>query len=112
MAIDSVLDVIQRQIVRYKDKKFRAKGKTSAAKSVGSEQLVIDANDSTESDEVSSLVRVKRFSMKPMEVEEAIEQMELLSHDFFVFFNPDGKTVNVVYKRNDGNYGLIVPELE
>jgi len=57
------------------------------------------------------LVRVKRFAMGPMTPEEAIEQMELLGHNFFIFYNPDEGQVNVVYRRRDGNYGLIIPEL-
>ena len=56
------------------------------------------------------IVKVKRFPYKPMAVEEAIMQMELLGHDFFVFTNADDDQINVVYKRSDGNYGLIEPE--
>lgn len=56
------------------------------------------------------IVRSKRFAVKPMDVEEAVLQMNLLGHEFFMFFNADTKQVNVVYKRKDGNYGLIEPE--
>ena len=56
------------------------------------------------------VVRSKRFAIKPMDVEEAILQMNLLGHEFFMFFNAESKQVNVVYKRKDGNYGLIEPE--
>jgi putative sigma-54 modulation protein len=55
-------------------------------------------------------VKVKRFPIKPMTSEEATMQMELLGHDFFVFRNADTDAVNVVYRRKDGNYGLIEPE--
>jgi len=58
------------------------------------------------------IVRVKRFSLVPMMQEEAIEQMELLGHSFFVFYNVDEDGVNVLYRRHDGNYGLIVPALD
>ena len=58
------------------------------------------------------IVRVKRFRVAPMSPEEAIEQMELLGHDFFVFYNADGGQFNVVYRRRDGDYGLIQPELD
>jgi putative sigma-54 modulation protein len=57
------------------------------------------------------VVRTKRFQMVPMSEEEAIDQMELLGHDFFVFFNPVDAAVNVVYRRSDGNYGLLQPEI-
>ncbi|MDF2985676.1 MAG: sigma 54 modulation protein/ribosomal protein [Eubacterium sp.] len=56
------------------------------------------------------IVRSKRFAVKPMDVEEAVLQMNLLGHEFFMFYNADTKQVNVVYKRKDGNYGLIEPE--
>ena len=55
-------------------------------------------------------MRVKRFAIKPMDSEEAIMQMELVGHDFFVFRNAETDQVNVVYKRKDGRYGLIEPE--
>lgn len=61
-------------------------------------------------DEGPRLVRTKRFAIKPMPVEEAILQMNLLGHSFFVFSNAETEQVNVVYKRKDGNYGLIEPE--
>jgi len=56
------------------------------------------------------VVKTKRFAIKPMPVEEAVLQMNLLGHSFFVFSNADTEMVNVVYKRKDGNYGLIEPE--
>ena len=57
------------------------------------------------------MVKVKRFAVKPMSVAEAIDQMELLGHDFFLFFNTDNEGLNLLYRRKDGNYGLIEPEL-
>jgi putative sigma-54 modulation protein len=61
-------------------------------------------------DETGSIVRVKTFSFKPIFPEDAIEEMELLGHTFFVFRNASDERVNVIYRRNDGNYGLIQPE--
>ncbi|GAH63762.1 unnamed protein product, partial [marine sediment metagenome] len=58
------------------------------------------------------VIKVKRFAIKPMSVDEAIDQMELLGHDFFLFFNADTEELNLLYRRKDGNYGLITPELE
>jgi putative sigma-54 modulation protein len=57
------------------------------------------------------LVKTKRFIVKSMTVEESTEQMELLGHDFFLFVNNDNGELNLIYRRKDGNYGLIVPEL-
>ena len=56
------------------------------------------------------VVRVKRFSVKPMDVEDAITQMELLGHNFFLFMNSETDTMSVLYRRNDGAYGLLLPE--
>ena len=58
----------------------------------------------------SSIVRTKRFILYPMSTEEAVDQMELLGHDFFVFFNAEEEAINVVYRRHDGDYGLLQPE--
>jgi len=57
------------------------------------------------------VVKTKHFSLKPMAVDEALDQMEILGHDFFLFFNADTETVNLLYRRKDNNYGLIEPEL-
>ena len=61
-------------------------------------------------DEESLIVRTKRFTMKPMHVEEAIDQMELVGHAFFLFHNADEDGLNVVYRRRDGSYGLLAPD--
>ena len=60
---------------------------------------------------VGDLVRTKRFGLKPMDVEEAIEQMELLGHDFFLFHYADEDVASVVYRRRDGTYGLLIPRV-
>ena len=57
------------------------------------------------------VVKRKHFTVRPMSVEEAILQMNLLEHDFFMFFNDDTETMNVVYRRHDGKYGLLEPEV-
>lgn len=101
-SIDLVVDKIERQLHKYKTKinrKLRQKGLK--------EQLT-DQRREEESPE-PRVVRTKRFVMKPMPVEEAILQMDLLGHDFFVFTGETGE-INVVYRRKDGNYGLIEPE--
>jgi len=97
-SVDAALDKMQRQIIRYKEKRYR-RGR-------GSEKGL----PLPEEEETPHIVRTKRFPVRPMDEEEAIEQMELLGHDFFVFFNASTGEVNVLYRRRDGNYGLIEPE--
>jgi putative sigma-54 modulation protein len=100
-SIDAVLDKMYRQIARYKG---RRQNRWHAA----AEELPIE--EPMEEPE-GEIVRVKRFDLRPMVQEEAIEQMELLGHHFYVFLNADEDAINVVYKRNDGNYGLLQPEV-
>ncbi len=105
-AVDSLHDTLQRQLVRYKDRHYR-RGKMRR----GTEQWNGDAVAvEDEPREESRLVKTKQFVYKPMDAEEAIEQMELLDHDFFVFTDARSNLVNVVYRRTDGNYGLIEQE--
>jgi ribosome hibernation promoting factor len=105
-SIDTVLDKMYRQIARYKGKRQdRWRGANATM-----EPLPAEYEEELE-EEPSSIVRYKRFSMAPMNPEEAVEQMELLGHDFFVFFNADEGQINVLYRRKDGNYGVIQPEL-
>lgn len=104
-AIDNVADVLDRQIERFKGRRYE-KGRREGERREESGSTV-----SEEVDEMERLVKTKRFSVKPMSVDEAIEQMELLGHEFFLFANPDSNQFNVVYRRKDGNYGLIQPEL-
>ena len=64
----------------------------------------------TDSEAESMIVKTKQFAIKPMTAEEAMLQLELIGHDFFVFKNADTEQINVIYRRRDGNYGLIEPE--
>ena len=104
-AIDNVADVLDRQIERFKGRRYE-KGRREGERY---EEAIREAAGEVEDTE--RLVKTKRFNVKPMSVDEAIEQMELLGHEFFLFVNPDGNRVNVIYRRRDGNYGLIQPEL-
>ena len=104
-SIDAVLDKMYRQIARYKGKrKNRWRGSAPTP-----EPLPLEYEE--EYEEPSRIVRVKRFAMTPMHADEAVEQMELLGHDFFVFYNADAGQLNVLYRRKEGNYGLLQPEL-
>jgi putative sigma-54 modulation protein len=108
-AIDTVHDNLQRQIQRYKDKHWRrGKLRRQAGEII---EVGIETNGETASDgEVRPrIVRTKEFQVKPMFSDEAVEQMELLGHDFFVFRDAENSQINVLYRREDGNYGLIVP---
>jgi putative sigma-54 modulation protein len=104
-SIDTVLDKMYRQIARYKGKR---KNRWRSAPTMP-EPLPIEIEE--EEEEPSAIVRVKRFPMTPMHAEEAVEQMELLGHDFFVFYNAEEDGINVLYRRKDGNYGLLIPDL-
>lgn len=103
-SIDEAIDKIAKQMKKHKtkiEKKFHAHD------SIKFEAIP----DMTEPIVEASIVKTKRFAVKPMHPEEAVLQMELLGHDFFVFLNGETEEVNVVYKRKDGDFGLIEPYL-
>ncbi|WP_251551919.1 ribosome hibernation-promoting factor, HPF/YfiA family [Neobacillus muris] len=103
-AIDLITDKLERQIRKHKTKinrKFREKGNVPLA------FAPTGASEVHDDDEDLELVRTKRFDLKPMDSEEAILQMNLLGHSFYVFTNSDTNRTNVVYRRKDGRYGLI-----
>ena len=103
-AIDKVEAVLNRQIERYKGKRYN-KGR-------GSSFIRAKFSKEAETAQPTEMVtKVKRFAIEPMSVAEAIDQMELLGHDFYLFRNSDTEEVNLLYRRKDGNYGLIEPEL-
>jgi putative sigma-54 modulation protein len=105
-SIDAVMDKMYRQVMRYKGKRYRGRPHTRTM-----EDLLEDADDmELLAEEPRSIVRTKRFPTPPMDEEEAIQQMELLGHDFFVFLNAESGEINVLYRRRDGDYGLIIPE--
>lgn len=102
-SIDMVMDKLEKQAEKYKTKLARKMKNGSVLDNVP------QPSPPTDREPVPQLVRTKRFPVKPMPVEEALLQMNLLGHDFFVFRNADTEEVNVVYRRKDGNYGLIEP---
>lgn len=103
VTIDLVEEVIETQLKKYRQKLV------SQQQSAGNFKQEFIDSESTEEEEVQ-IIRSKKFGMKPMFPEDACVQMELLGHTFFVFRNAETDEVNVVYKRKDGNYGLIEPE--
>lgn len=100
-AIDAVSDKLERQVNRHKEKLYK-RHKHSGLKEILEEDFEEDP---------AKVVKTKRFNIKPMDVEEALLQMELLGHSFFVYKDADTLETCVVYKRKDGNYGLIEPEV-
>lgn len=107
-AIDAVATKMERQIVRYRSKwKSRRHGHHERDVSLPSVEPD-DNEDETAPD--SAIVRTKSFSAKPIDAEEAVEQMELLGHTFFAFINARSGYVNVVYRRRHGGYGLLQPD--
>lgn len=109
-AIDLVVDKLERQIRKYKTKINRKFRKEGSPKHVFAE-LEKEARKEDEEDNELEIVRTKRFNLKPMDSEEAILQMDMLDHAFFVFTNAETGDTNVVYRRRDGRYGLIEPEV-
>lgn len=103
-SIDLVVDKIEGQIRKQKTKLLKRKRSSESLRF----QFIPDQRDD-EKDE-NKIVRTKKFAIKPMSAEEAVLQMELLGHNFFVYEAAESGEVNVVYKRKDGNYGLIEPE--
>lgn len=98
-SIDEVVEKLEKQVKKYKEKlhSYRKIDKRSM------ENLTV------EPPEKGRIIKYKRFDMKPMNPEEAVDQMELLDKDFFVFVNEKTSSINLVYRRKDGNYGLIEP---
>lgn len=112
-SIDAVVDKLERQIRKHKTKinrKFRQEGLKGLAVREPVDGSLQGAVETEEDEGEFQVVRTKHFTLKPMGVEEAILQMDLLGHNFFVFSNIDSRDVNVVYKRNDGKYGLIAQD--
>lgn len=109
-ALDTALDKMQRRIERYKGKHFRGRGDGRSAAEI---TPVVAEESDEESEELGPIIaRRKKFMLIPMDELEAIEQMSLLGHDsFFVFYNVNTQGINVLYRRRDGTYGLIDPEI-
>lgn len=106
-AIDAVMDKMYRQIGRYKGR--RQDRSRAGAEEIGGEEVPVAIPP--EEIKAGRIVRTKQFQLISVNPEEAIEQMEMLGHDFYVFFNAEAGAINVLYRRKDGNYGLIQPEI-
>jgi putative sigma-54 modulation protein len=122
-AIDEVQSVLQRQIRRYKDKYWhRARRDRQIAAEAAAHAAVVPApgNEPVTADDVLAeaeeapqrdILRSKAFKLQPLHVDDAIERMELLGHSFFVFQDIGDGRISIVYRRRDGNYGVILPQV-
>ena len=106
-AFDTALDKMQRQVERYKGKHYRGRGDGRSASEVVEDLAPVDE----QTGELLPLIaRRKKFIVLPMGEEEAVEQMRLLGHDnFFIFFNAEQNSIQILYRRRNGTYGLIEP---
>jgi len=109
--LDGAVDILERQVVKYKTR-LRDRRRRSVA--TNDELLYIESAEMPDAAEAPQqevvIHRTKRFALKPMDTQEAVMEMELLNHDFYVFRNSWTDEVNVIYKRKDGEYGLIEPQ--
>lgn len=113
VAIDRAVDKLSTQLRRFHERRTDHKAARAdlltdpTTDAVMTELAAPDADE--EDEDGGRLVRTKRFALKPMDVDEAIDQMELLGHDFFLFDNSEAGTLSVVYRRREGDYGVLVP---
>ena len=109
-AVDAVVDKIERQLRRYKERIKAHKPATDTRERLVQKSIV--EAESIEQQREPVIIRTKTFSLKPMSVEEAVMQMDLLHKDFLVYTEAATENINVIYRRKDGNYGLIEPNKE
>ncbi|MDH3974393.1 MAG: ribosome-associated translation inhibitor RaiA [Deltaproteobacteria bacterium] len=107
-SIDNVMDKIERQLRRHKERIKRHKPRNNQA-SAALEETVY-SSESMEVEEAPAVIKMENYFAKPMSVDEAIMQLDLLHRDFFVYTNASTNNISVVYRRKDGNYGLIEPK--
>lgn len=106
-AVDAALDKMKRQVRRYKGKRDRGRGNGQSIA-----EVVSAPEDEAIEEEEPIIARRKTFVLVPMDEIEALEQMKLLGHEnFFIFYNANTSAVNILYRRRDGSYGIIIPEI-
>lgn len=109
-AIDRVVDKLERQMLKYKEKIKRHKSNSFLPESRW--RMDIYTADSFEEGGEPRVIKSKKLLAKPMSVEEAAMQMDLLNNDFLIFTNANSKNLNIIYRLKDGHYGLIEPQVE
>lgn len=112
-SLDAVLDTMERQVARFKERYYTRGGHRRVGRPVTLSELPASpespARPAAEIEEEPRIVKTKQFLIKPMYTDEAVSQMELLGHDFFIFQNAETERLSVIYRRKDGHYGLIEP---
>lgn len=114
VAIDRAVDKLTSQLRRYHERRTDYKPsredlETDPTTDAVLAEIATPVDEEEDEDESGRLVRVKRFALRPMDIDEAIDQMELLGHDFFLFDNTEEGTLSVVYRRRVGDYGVLIP---
>ena len=114
-AVDALADTLDRRVAHFKSRAYRSEaahrhGDVHSIRELEAPPVDEPDEDEPEELELGRVVRSKRFAMKPMSVDEAVLEMELLEHSFYLFHNAATGDHNVLYRRNDGDYGLIEPE--
>lgn len=104
-SIDLVVEKLETQIKRFKGRMINKSHPSIPPKELRNEEEIEEAPP------VPSIVRTKKVALKPMSAEEAAMQMEMINHTFFIFMNSDTNQVNVIYKRHDGDYGMLEPDV-
>ncbi|HXF63373.1 MAG TPA: ribosome-associated translation inhibitor RaiA [Caldilineaceae bacterium] len=112
-SIDAAADKMARQVRRFKGRRYQTKRRAAAAANAEAElaATLIEEVPEEEEEEMGRIIRRKEFVLEPMNEEEALAQMELLGHDFFVYYDVDARAINVIYRRRDGQYGLLQPRI-
>ena len=112
-SIDAVVDKMAEQFRRYKGRRYDYRRRTSAAANAEAEMAatLVEEEEEVDQEETRQIVRRKEFLLQPMDEEEAVSQMELLGHDFFIYYDVEDQGINVVYRRRDGQYGLLQPRV-
>ncbi len=110
-SIDVATDKLVRQIERHKSRLESKRRKASVNHQQSVTATLVAEEAEVDAEENGGIVRRKQFAMLPITEEEAIEQMELLGHDFFLFYNIETNATNLIYKRRDGDYGLLLPQM-
>lgn len=110
-SIDRVVERLERQIIKYKERLYSKYSNEYNKEKVSVIVETEEPDSSAHLNQERRIVKNKRFVLKPMSPEEATLQMELLGHNFYVFSNEETAQINVIYKRKDGNFGLIEPEI-
>ncbi|HEX3268551.1 MAG TPA: ribosome-associated translation inhibitor RaiA [Gaiellaceae bacterium] len=104
-SIDQLVDKLERQVTRYKTQGRSRRRRAARSNGPAAETMPVVADEAE-----PLIVKSKQFAVGPMSPSEAVLQLELIGHDFFVFRNGDSNEINVVYRRRDGNFGLIEPQ--